>query len=316
VTPNSRFAVILLLGPGGHEVDRTLDLLDAIHRHEPERVSACDLFVVDDGGADARVLEEATRPFSACVWLRNPLSGSGRHPYDKMAAGVLHALSHAIERAPYAFALKLDTDALVINPFHDGIARLFASDPGIGVAGSYLRFPDGAPRPGNARWAPRVHNATSLRRALRSDPKIGGVVSRTLRAYRRKRIVGEARRHGYAEGHHVLGGSYAVSGSLLSRWRGLELKRLVRAFEDTQLSEDVVVSMLAMWAGYTLVDHNAPGEVFGVWHRALGAPPAALAREYSIVHSLKTADGQDEAELRRIFRTLRGEVPVERGGWA
>jgi hypothetical protein len=229
-----------------------------------------------------------------------------------MAAGVLHALSRATARPhPYAYLLKLDTDALVINPFHDRLAGLFASDPGIGVAGSYLRFPDGSARPGNARWAPAVRRAARMRVSWGEVRRGGGPFSQLARAYRRGRVVRGARRQGYADGHHVLGGSYAVSGSVLARWRGPGLPRLVRAFEGTGLSEDVVVSMLAMWAGGRLLDYNEPGQIFGVWHRALGAPPAALADRYSIVHSLKTGEGQDEADLRLLFRKRRQEVLAE-----
>lgn len=309
--PGRKVAVVVLLGPGDREVGRTIDLIDSIRRYEPDRVPECDLYIVNDGEADAGVLGEAARGFPACVWLDNPLAGTSRPPFDRMTAGVLHALSRAIAASPpYAYVLKLDTDALVINSFHDRLVELFASDAGIGVAGSYLRFPDGSARPGNARWAPAVRRAARLRVSWEEVRRGGGPLAQIARAARRGRMVRGARRNGYLDGHHVLGGSYAISGSVLPRWKALGLDRLVRAFEGTGLSEDVVVSMLAMRAGFRLVDYNEPGQLFGVWHRALGAPPAALAERYSIVHSLKSGEGQDEAELRRIFRGRREGVPA------
>jgi hypothetical protein len=308
------FAIVLLLGPGEHEIPRTKDLLGAILALEPSAPEA-DLYLVNDGNPDVGALDEAGRRFARCIHLRNPLAGARHHPLDKMTAGMICALSAAAVEGPYRFVLKLDTDALVINAFHDSLAAFLEANPGVGIAGSYLRFPDGAERRGYTTLGPRLARASELRflrTVLRDNPLEAPAA--LLRIVKRHAILSEARVRGYLDGHHVQGGSYAVAGRVFEEWKRRSLDKATFLFKGTKTSEDVAISLLVSWLGYELADFNAQGEVFGVWYRRLKAPPEALLRHYAIIHSLKTAEGQDEEELRAVFRRQREAVPAARVG--
>jgi hypothetical protein len=299
------FAIVLLLGPGDHEIPRTKDLFDAILTLEPAAREA-DLYLVNDGNPRIGALEEAGRRFARCIHLRNPLAGARHHPLDKMTAGMICALSAAAVRGAYRYVLKLDTDALVINPFHDSLAAFLDANPGVGIAGSYLRFPDGAQRVGYTSLGPRLARASEirfLRSVLRENPLEAPAA--LLAIMKRRAILREARVEGYVDGHHVQGGSYAVAGRVLEQWTRQSLDKSTSLFKWTKTSEDVAISLLVRWLGYELADFNAEGEVFGVWYRRLKAPPETLRRHYAIIHSLKTAEGQDEQELRAVFRRQR-----------
>lgn len=299
------FAVIVLLGAGEGEIERTADLFDSMSANEPARVRECDVYVVSERFGYPAELVSSTLSFAHRYHVPNPRGEDLRHPLDHMTAGMLRGLSEIGRRGPYSFVLKLDTDALVVGPFHDQLAALFAARPRVGMAGSYLRFPDGSSRPGLVSWSPRVRSAMRLISFRRTLTGFRGVPAALRGAVRRRRLLGEAHRRGYVDGHHVLGGSYALSGKLVHGWPNGSLEALQPLFPRTQLSEDVVMSVLVVRAGYELIDYNAPGEVFGIWHRGLGDSPQSLLERYAIVHSLKSGAGQDEEGLRDLFRSYR-----------
>ena len=309
------FAIVLLVGPGELEIERARDLFDALVHHEGRRAVEADLFLVNDGNSNTSALESLGRPFRRFFHLRNPLTGSRSAPYAKMTAGMIQAISEAAARGPYRFVLKLDTDALVINPFHDGLAGFFEANPGVGMAGSYLRFPNGGKRKREGYWAYLIQRSAHpafARSALRTPHRLPAAL---LRIARRRALLASARRRGYRDGFHVLGGSYAISGRVLESWRSRSVGKLTRLFEDTELSEDVVVSLLVKWLGFELGDFNRPGEVFGVWFRALRLAPEELLLRYAIIHSVKTRNQQDEGALREFYRNRRNaDALAERHG--
>ena len=301
------FAIVLLLGPGEQETERARDLFDSILCHEGERAAEADVYVVNDGNTHLEALRVQLESFRRWFHLQNPLVAMGRpHLLNKHTAGMLHGLSEIARNGPYRFALKLDTDALIINPFHDKLVRFLDENPRAGVAGSYLRFPDGPERPGNTFTGPRIVQVSGLghiRPVLRKQPL--QVPASLLRVVRRRRVLNQARRNGYVAGHHVQGGSYAVSGAALDAWREQELERTVLLFRDTWMGEDNTVSMLVKALGYDLVDFNGPGEVFGVWFREPQFPPEVLAERYSVIHSVKNVERYTEEGLRSFFREKR-----------
>jgi hypothetical protein len=222
---------------------------------------------------------------------------------------MIHAWAEVSRRGPYDFALKVDTDALVINPFASRLVTFFEQHPRVGMVGSFLRFPDGSTRPGIENWAWRMRRACRLGfgpGGLSREP--ASFPASFARIMRRRRLLARARRHGYKEGEHVLGGSYAISRGVLERWRNSALDQLTHLFEGTKIGEDVTVSLLVRSVQYELADHNLPGEIFGVWHRALRVPPEVLVRQYAVVHSVKTGSEQNEADLRRAFKRYREGV--------
>jgi len=250
-----------------------------------------------------------------------------------MAAGVLHAVKTLSQKYPerYQYLLKLDTDALVIAPFIEKLSKFFNDNEHIGEIGSYLLFPDGEERPGNQEWAPLIMSIGTMRFYFRRRyfikllEHIGRVTSSNL-AWRRKlwfvriALLGSLTRHrtwrlildratktGYQPGFHVQGGSYAISG------RVLRSPYFQHCIDDctisygTNLSEDVLVSLLVIASNFELQDYNRRTQCFGIWWRwPTFDQRELLEREYSIIHSVKHPEGLSaEKEFREFFRALR-----------
>lgn len=297
-----RSALVILLGPDEIEIERTNDLLDSVAVYEHANAANIDVIVVNDGNLNVGELHGHLTRFGRPIRVDNPLAGKRSDRFDRHTAGMLAALDEATKHGPYAFVLKLDTDALIVNTFSDALTDFFTAQPKVGAAGSFRMTPDGTARATNEYWVRRIRRATAL--PLRRPQSI-------RRTVRRRKIVADARHHGYADGDHVLGGSYAISGKVLDLWRSPG--RLVSLFEGTELGEDAVVSLLIQAAGFELADLNRPGEVFGVWFRELGLPPETLVERFAVIHSLKSGDHQDEDTLRRIFRRYREDFRLAAG---
>lgn len=290
------FAVVMLLGPHKDEIVRTQDLLDSIQSFSEPEIHKSDLYIVNDGNSRVNILRSNSTFFRNTFFLSNPLTGKPTPILDRHVAGMLYGLRHVVQKEPYDFVLKVDTDALVINQFYERILAFFRKNPNAGMVGSYIRFPDGSKRPGIEWWAPRVE-------------KVYLIDSNSQRAFRRRKIIRAAKRNGYIYGHHVLGGSYALSANLLREWKRRSMFRNVSLFQGTNLGEDVVVSLLVKTAGFKMMDFNKEGEVFGTWFKQLRfTPDELLSKQYAIIHSLKTfINYQNEIELRKLFKNKREE---------
>ncbi|PYK39435.1 MAG: hypothetical protein DME49_03955 [Verrucomicrobia bacterium] len=83
-----------------------------------------------------------------------------------------------------------------------------------------------------------------------------------------------------------------------------------RIWLETEIGDDVVLSLLATAAGWEVEDFNRPGEVFGVQYQGLsGTPEELVAAGYGIVHSLKSGSWENELQLRESFRRLTCSTP-------
>lgn len=303
-----RFAVVLPVGPGDHEVSRTADLVDALRSHAGAPFA---LVVVDDGVEERPSLGNLSLPGGCvAVVLRHPrrLPGQVAPRTYTRSRGVSPAVLAgfgwvAAHTSNIRFAMKLDTDSLVIGPFYERLASFFDQRPEIGVAGAFDRTPAGTRRD----FSPHATTLRRLYRAARSSwwfpwPRENGA-SRRLGEH-----VVAAVRHGYRFGEHCLGGGYGVSPELLRRMasRGF--------FDDPSLwipvdcPEDVMMGMYTRAVGLHSANYVRPGEVFGVRYRGLPAPPAdLLARGYAVIHSVKNDPRMSEADIRAFFRRHRSE---------
>jgi hypothetical protein len=284
-------AIVIPVGPAERELSRVRDLLDSIGTFE----SGADLRIIaiDDSPVPRQF------PAEVDVIIRTPLWEDGRRPFDvnsSMTAGTIEGLL-AAERCDWA--LKLDTDALVIAPFVQAISDGFAGD---GLIGSYTVKTGGAVRDFShwppivrrAWWPVHIHRVSSGRpRAHRKSLSASVAALRTLRA---------ATANGYSLGHHCLGGAYAVSRELLARRDLLDW----RPWLGTGLTEDVTVGILNAAAGMTMGGRVGYGEPFGLSLPGLPASPADLvAKGHAIVHSVKDQPLGTESELRAWFRDQR-----------
>jgi hypothetical protein len=287
------FTVYMPVGPDEAELPRLADTLDSLRahiRHEEVRLALID---------DSPLPRDLAGFWEGATVLRNPLWEDGvRDPLSAMTAGTIEAL----KLADGDFALKLDTDAVVIAPFADAVRSVFCDDRTIGVIGAYDRAAAGGQRDWSiwrkpirrARWPIRA-----VRTAGRRLPQLS-FVAPADRAAAREVIRAALANPAYSLGAHCLGGSYAVSRSLFARRDLLEWRPWVR----THLGEDVTIGLLCGAAGLRMAGMVGDGEPFGVSWRGLPAGPERLvARGHSIVHSVKDGSHGPEWELRAWFRT-------------
>jgi hypothetical protein len=284
------YTVVIPIGPATEEIERARDLLRALRVHA---AGAAPKVVLVDDAAHERGLKSlwpGATVVRTSVWGTKPPD-----PLTAHTAGTIEAMKHA----EGAFALKLDTDALVIAPFERQLREAFASDPSLGVVGAFDRSSTGGRRDWS-RW-PGIIRRTTWPLRLVPRPKRGVVlVSHADRARARATIEAASRNPAYSLGAHCLGGAYAVSAALLahaSDW-------VVGPWVAAHLGEDIVLGLLCGAAGLRMGNLVAPGEAFGVTWKDLPAAPAELVdRGYSIVHSVKDGRYGTEAELRAWFRS-------------
>jgi len=303
-----QFALILPVGPGLQEASRSADLLDALGAFAGVPFA---LVLIDDGVTERPLRAElVSPPGCTAVVLRHPrrvaTNGAGiRYIRSKgLCPAILAAYDWVARHAPdIQFAMKLDTDSLVIAPFFDRLAAFFSRHPDVGMTGAFDRTPSGSERDftPHARTIEWLHRQARPSRWLRwRDPEPG---LRTLGEH-----VAAAVANGYQPGEHCLGGGYAVSATLLRRMQAAGYLANPTLWLPVDCPEDVMMGMYTRAVGLRSENFVEPGEVFGVRYEGLPALPAELvARGYAIIHSVKNDPRIGEAEVRAFFRHLRHE---------
>lgn len=289
------FSVIVPVGPGPAELARLEDTLASLVAHEDP--ASIRLILVDD----SPVPRELAEHWPCAVVIRTALWERGApDPLSAHTAGTLEALKYA----EGDFALKLDTDALIIAPFADTIAAAFRGDDRLGVVGAFEKSPGGAARDWSAwprvisrsTWPVRVAGASG-----RGSPSLGWR-SKEQREAARNIISAAAANPEYSLGAHCLGGAYAVSANLFKRSHEWDWK----PFVGGRLGEDVTLGLHCGACGMRMRGMVDEGEPFGVsWIGLPGDPESLVRRRYSIVHSVKDGDYGSEQQLRAWFRAHR-----------
>lgn len=301
-----KFAVLIPVGPGAKELERSADFFESLFRYErPEQIA---VVVINDGNVAADLAAQL-RKYSAAspTILENPRHGRGNGWSDGLCAAVSTGLRHICDQVPDAsFVLKVDTDSLIIAPFSEQITRFFDERPEVGLIGSHLHEPAGGkPTESIKHWGKAVRSlcwpvSLSRRGGLHLLGSVWGN-GRKLRG-----IIKAARRQGYVYGESCIGGGYALS--------KLAVKCLKTAglVDDPLLSlhrgigEDILMGAFIRSAGLKLADFNNVGEPFGVTFLGLyGALPELLQNGHSVIHSVKDHEGQREADVRAYFAAER-----------
>jgi hypothetical protein len=303
------FAVLIPVGPSELELKRLADLLDSLVAYED-----CDdlhLILIDDSPSPRGLADFAS---IASTVVRTALWEGDKppDPYSAMIAGTIDGLRVAAE-LNVDFALKLDTDALIIGPFSASLRELFKS-PELGLVGSYDVTCMGSSRvPSFRAWARRL-GRVGLPWTIMIRPPIlwRKPQTRTQRQLASGIYARAKANSSYVPGGSCLGGAYAVSPRLLRHTELLDWRLWTR----TQLGEDVIVGVIAGAAGFTMHSAVGYGEPFGLSHLGLPAPPHQLLKQrHSIIHSLKSHGGSDEKDLRELFREYRRHaVPIHSSG--
>ncbi len=283
-----RCAVLIPVGAGDAEHARALDLLGALAVHEPR----APVLVVDDGAR------------AGTAWpprvdvIANPRAGRGIGMLGGTATATLAGLARLHATAPGAWVLRLDADALVVGPFAERLDRAWRR--GDGILGSCSRTCNGQSR--DVRWWAR-----EVRRHERPVWAARHPARRPLwvrPADRRvRRVLAQARRHGYAPGEHCMAAGCALSGELVGALAARGWLEGPERWIAARLGDDVVLGAMSRACGLALRD--CP-EVFGLQHVGLAdTPEQLLARGFAVVHSTKNDPRHAEADVRSFFAAAR-----------
>jgi hypothetical protein len=298
------FGVIVPVAGTDEDWARLPDLLDSLLTYE----STVDEVVILDDGAQARPM-----PFAPanCKLTRLPNARAGRGDgwSGGLCAGIIGGLQYLHSSAPASrrFILRIDTDALVTAPFAARVAKVFEQQPSVGMIGSYLVSPNGKPR-GYEYWGELLKDMLRpwLRGARRRRTGRPLPINFWGRPARLRRIIRKAMARGYVLGQSVQGGAYAISMTAINRLAERGYLADPMLWLNTDLVEDVMVSMLVMASGMELMGFAANGEVFGVLHKGLpDLPERLLERGYGIIHSVRNDPRFSEGEIRAFFQNVR-----------
>jgi hypothetical protein len=273
----------------------------SLHHYEP---GVARVVIVNDEHTGRDDLVAAAGPLAdRTTVIENPRDPAADGWSEGVLVGIASGLAHLVEHhADLDWVLRMDSDALIIGPFADAISTRFASDPTIGMAGTYLHDADGNVRDFRRTGVPvrRLHMPVSLWKAQRTvKTSLYGV------GRERRRVIEAARRNGYQWGEHCQGGAYAMPMSAVvavarEGWLDCAL------WKGSYVSEDVIMSIQLLALGYRMEGMAAVGEPFAVRHVGLPGEPRQLHDDgYAIVHSLKGHVGRSEDELRADFRAWR-----------
>lgn len=303
------FAAVVLVGPQPLEVRRLADLAESIAAYE----TGPGWFIVIDDAPICRNLEHFIHlpPGIRTVCLHHLREGPTvlfRHG-GGLCSQVMQAMKWVQENTTARFAIKLDTDSLIINPFRNKIARVFDSHDALGMLGAHTLTPNGTTR----KW--HHHGETVMRlyktqfdwrqplRGLRQQPET-----------EMTRLIAAALANQYNPGEHCLGGGYAVSRGALDRMkRSGYLENPLPRWMNVDMAEDVMIGLHVRAVGMKLDNYVRPGEVFGVRYQGLPDSPQRLVElGFSVIHSLKNDPGFAESTIRLFYKHRRDNTLARR----
>lgn len=205
------------------------------------------------------------------------------------------AYGFAVNNFNFKAIIKLDTDALVINPNPEAEALdLFENDKLVGIAGQYPNEYNG--QPWDIAWPrQRIINAT----------KTWKFFARPFAHFALKKQHAMALRNGYTTGESVFGGAYYLSFDYV---KTLHEKGLLpnNVFGTLNLGEDHLFALLAKAQGFSFSSLSKPGQPFACAWRGLPASPEQLFNEgKKIIHSVKSFNTMNEQEIRFYFQEKR-----------
>jgi hypothetical protein len=296
------FAVVMPVGPGELELERVTDTLVSLHHFEP---GVGRVILVDDAETprpDA-LRDTAGALVDRTTVRRNPRDRSTEGWSEGVMMGTATGLDEVVRGTPgVEWALKLDSDAVVIGRFADAIGARFASDPGLGLLGRGYLAADGSDDDITMSGRPirRLHQPVSVWKAQRRMRTTLFGVGRQRRA-----VIDAACANGYLYGQHCQGGAYAMP---IDTIRAVAARGWLdgRLWTRTAVAEDVVMGVQVAALGRRMADMSGPGEPFAVRHVGLpGNPRELVAAGHAIAHSVKAHGSWTEDALRDEFRTLR-----------
>ena len=301
------FAAITFVGPGELERSRLIDLLDSLFYYEPQ---INNLVIIDDAsGHDLLQLVKAPATCKLTV-LPNPRNQKGDWWSGGLAVALATSIRWLAQNTQNDFAVRLDTDALVISPFAEAIRSQFQQNPNLGLIGTYQKSPQGTDLGRTETQAlmkyviPKLMQPLTLWRHSKHGTRLQCGLFKSDRLV--ARLAKTALSNGYQFGEFVQGGGYALSGELIRRAEQADFVCDPLAFLPMYFSEDHLATLLCFGTNLAPGSFNAKGEVFGVCRAELFTSPEQLrSMNYSIIHSIKsTVEGKEQAD-RDWFKQFR-----------
>ena len=194
------FAVVIGLGPGEMEELRLKDLLDALRCFEPS--DCVGVVLVDDGERGSEFTEKLSS-YPPVFRIRNPRNGRGDQWTGGLAVGVVSGLSFVQSRLIPEYVLKLDSDSLVIAPFHAKLAERFRAGERLGLLGARVHR-DVPAQAGSAEyWGRQILKSTN-RFSLTRQPELEIRINFGPAAASLRYLLREAYKNGYSLGKLAL----------------------------------------------------------------------------------------------------------------
>jgi hypothetical protein len=303
------FAIVLPVGPGHKELDRVADLMDSIRCYEPQTPT---LLFIDDALEDRQLAQKFRLPrHCTAVSIPNPRRGRGVGDRGGLCVANMVALAWLCEHANVKFAVKMDSDALVIGPFAQKLHQAFEGAPEAGIIGSAHmltcnREPTKFEKDGYS-MRKLLSPIAVWREPLTPGQHLQISLSGKLKTVRTHVLT--AMKRGYRPGEHCQGGAYAVSSQFIRRMATRGYLQDLLLWRDIPCCEDVMMGMYARAVGLHLKDFNNTHQVFGIQH--MGLPDTLerlIERGYSLIHSLKNDPRFSEEQIREFYRIRRAAV--------
>ncbi|MBC7368056.1 MAG: hypothetical protein H7343_14790 [Undibacterium sp.] len=292
--------ILIPAGPGEAEIARVTDLMDACAAYADLPLS---VVVINDGNDDARLaLAGRTRRIPTTV-RPNARRGAGDWWCGGLDMAMIEALLWIARHHPCCGVLRLDSDALVINPYARTITGLFERDGSVGMMGNF-DSPTGAPIPPGHRHTAMLYWRSKPVSYEREQRKL--IFSFWGWRLKMRRLIGRARAHGYVLGDSCQGGGYALSPEFLRRLAADPFFARPRDFIRFDVCEDVVIALAVHALGLRIHYTTGPARLFASkWKGLIAAPESLAAAGQGIIHSVKDHAGRSETDIRAFFAARR-----------
>ncbi len=277
--------VVIPVGPGT-AIDFIKDTIDSFVHYASYSYK---IILADDSQTGIGPAVKETFPAADVLCTTKPMGG-----WAGLYISLASAYRHTLEHYDFRLMLKLDTDALVIGAGAEKEAfDFFGSGDKMGIAGQYPYDYDG--RPWDSGWPrDRVLNGATTWKCIRRP--IANIALRKLYL--------KAKANGYNAGESVFGGAYFMSQPLLDAFykAGL-LPHFILG--RLNLGEDHLFALLAKAMGFELGNMASGNLPFACAWKGLPAAPEQLLGQKKIIHSTRSWQNMNEAEIREFFRSKR-----------
>ena len=282
--------IIILVGPLGsrNKFDHMLDTVASVKHY----ASPDSRIVIQDNSAPLQLGRRLQETFPDLHISRAPQNYG---LYGGLYKSESFAFEYVHEHFDPGVIIMMDTDALFTGyGLEDDAIRFFRQHPNVGVMGNYLTQGEGIDWP-----IQKLHYQLS---AL-------GMVRDYERYTLLHQLVGRARRSGWRDGRHILGGIATYNPTLIDRlveFNLLHREELRRTF----LQVDHLYSLLCAACGMEMASFHIPVHPFAVvWRGMPISPEGIIAQGVKAFHSTrswKDAEREwNEDEIRAFFAEQR-----------